>query len=143
MSKVSKAKPSAADRTVDMFSVPHAVVEIPVETSDAPEVATNKAETIEQSAERWRANAFFTQEHLSKHWGNTEGQSGKYRLSKSTRLPGWILVERMGLKDGDVYSWTGIMFPASELNEITGVFVTAAKQVAAKEAASVNKPSVQ
>lgn len=126
---MSKAKSSAADRTVDLFAPPTKdVVSVaqPLETDDASE-SKAPGGSIEVSAERWRANAFFTQEHLSKHFNQADQETGKFRITTSKGLPGWLLLERMGLNKGDVYSWTGVMFKESELYEVTGVFVKASK----------------
>ena len=72
---------------------------------------TKPSEPIEVSAERWRANAFFTQEALSDNFETPElvpeGQA-VYRISERN---GWAFLESRRLsKDGTAYGWTGVMF---------------------------------
>lgn len=116
-------KPNAADRTVDIFTG-----QTNVEAKEEVLEETAKgSETIEQAAERWRNNAFFTQEVVSKSFGKPETKNQSvYRL---TTKDGWTFLEqyRMG-KDGMAYHWAGIMFPESDLYEITSVFVRASKE---------------
>ncbi len=117
MSKPSK--PSAADRTVPMFSP---VVPTTEDATDAPRMS----ETIEVAAERWRNNAFFTQEHLSKHFNESLPGKEKYRL---TLKDGWRYLEQFRLdKSGGAYHYAGVMFADENLYELTGLFVKAAKE---------------
>ncbi len=129
-------KRSAADRTIDLFAgaiaAQDALSEKEAATAqedvkDAPKVS----ETIEVAAERWRNNAFFTQEHLSKHFNDGEPGKATFRL---TEKDGWQFLEqfRHG-KDGQAYHWTGLMFKDSDLFEIAGVVVKAAKAKREKE----------
>jgi len=131
------AKPSAASRTVDMFSVltkeqadkQEAAEAASAAAEDAKE-APKQAETIEQAAERWRNNAFFTQEHMSKSWGNAI-EKGVFRL---TERNGWLFLEqyRNG-RDGMAFHWAGVMFPTTDLYELTNVFVKASKAMKERE----------
>lgn len=120
MSKVTK--PSAADRTVDLFA--------PKEPTDFYEAATEPeafkgSETIEQAAERWRNNALFTAEHLSKHFNDSQPDTAKYRI---TVKGDWLFLEQFRLgKDGHAYHWAGLMFQEKDLYEVTSVFVKASK----------------
>jgi len=128
------AKSNASSRTVDMFSgLTRQQVEAEQKAlaeEDAVE-AHKQAESIEQAAERWRANAFFTQEHLSKHFNDGEPGTAVYRL---TEKDGWQFLEQFRLgKDGKAYGWTGLMFKDSDLYEITNVFVKASKAKKARE----------
>lgn len=120
-----KAKKSPdADRTIDMFTgkAKDDLVVLPV-ADDAPEEA-KPTETIEQAAERWRANAFFAQEQVSKHFKDTEYANSVYRL---TEKGDYIFLESFGSGDGRG-KWTGIMFKSQDLYEITSVFVAAARK---------------
>ncbi len=127
-------KKSAADRTVDLFSQAvtdakdrELLAEATVE--DTVEVP-RQSESIEQAADRWRQNAFFTQEHLSKHFNAGEPGKAVFRI---TEKDGWSFLEQLRLgKDGLAYHWTGLMFKTTDTYELTGVLLKAAK--ALKEA---------
>jgi hypothetical protein len=124
MSKVAK-KPSAALRTVDMFTGMTAVDAVQAVEEDAKD-SLKVSETIETSAERWRANAMFTAEHLSKHWNESKPETAKFRL---TEKDGNLFLEKFSLDvRGEAYHWSGLMFRASDLYELTSVFVKAAKE---------------
>ncbi len=116
-------KPSAADRTVDLFAPKEQVLS----TEDTTE-SVRLSETIEVAAERWRNNAFFTQEHFSKHFNDSIPGTAKYRI---TEKGGNMFLEQFRLgKDGEAYHWSGVMFASSDLNELTNVFVRAARSKA-------------
>ncbi len=127
----ANAKPSAATRTVDMFApaaveaaIAQAQVVAPEDLHDAPKVA----ETVEVAAERWRANAFFTQEHLSKHFNEGLPGKEKYRL---TLKDGWRYLEQFRLDSkGGAYHYCGLMLRDDSLYELTGLFVAASKEKA-------------
>lgn len=124
-------KPSAADRTVDMFcSAPTGFHQ---ETTVEPEEPTVKvAETIEQSAKRWRATAMFTSEHLSKHFNEGLSEKSVFRITTKDNM---MFLEKFSNDvSGKAYGWAGVMFRTDELYELTGVFVKASKELRAKEA---------
>ncbi len=128
-------KPSAQSRTIDLFAGAIAAQEALSDKEaatvqeDAPE-APRVSENIEKAAERWRNNAFFTQEHLSKHFNEGLPGTAKFRL---TEKDGWQFLEQFRLgKDGEAYHWTGIMFKDSDMYELTSVLVKAAKAKQAK-----------
>ncbi len=115
-------KPKASDRTVDMFTGKTKAEELAAAIEDIYE-NPKSAETIPEAAERWRANAFFTQQHISKHFEDSEYVGGKYRLTEDDK---WMYLERYGTnKPGSVATYTGLMFPKSDIGELTGVFVKA------------------
>ncbi len=119
-----KKKSSAADRTVGMFPDPAPVVLVTDDVTDAP----RQAETIEAAAERWRANAFFTQEHLSKHFNDCVPGKEKYRL---TLKDGWRYLEQFRLdKSGGAYHYCGLMFADENLYELTGLLAKASREKA-------------
>ncbi len=119
MSKPNK-KPSAADRTVDLFQPV-----VPTTEDQLSEVGRGN-ESIEQAAERWRATAFFTQEHLSKHFNESLPGKEKYRL---TLKDGWRYLEQFRLdKLGGAYHYCGLMFQDDNLYELTGLLVKASKE---------------
>ncbi len=122
MSKPQK-KPSAADRTVGMFDAPPP---LEVSTEDNLSEASRGSENIEQAAERWRNQAFFTQEHLSKHFNESLPGKEKYRL---TLKDGWRYLEQFRLDSkGGAYHYSGVMFKDENLYELTGLFVKASKE---------------
>lgn len=120
-------KPKAEDRTIDLFSGKTRQEE--VSTEDAVE-AHKTPETVEEQAERLREKAFETAEHLSKHWGQAI-DGGTYRLT--TRGQFMLLEQFKHNGHPAAYGYTGVMFPISDLYELTGVLVKAAKEKKAKE----------
>ncbi len=121
MTSPKSPKPSAADRTVDMFSVPQPA---PEEVPEA-EGTVRLPESIEAAAERWRANAIFTAEHFSKHYDANRPETSKFRL---TSKDGNLFLEKFSLDvKGEAYHWAGLMFRESDLYELTSVFVKASK----------------
>ncbi len=129
MLKLKKA--SAADRTLDMYSAQTAAAVDAVLAQEVHEdvtEATKQAETIEVAAERWRANAFFTQEHVSKHFNQSAPGKEKFRL---TLKDGWRYLEKFSLDSkGGAYHYCGVMFRDESLYELTGLFVAASKEKA-------------
>ncbi len=124
-------KPSAASRTMDMYSVQTAAAVDAVmakEVHEDVQEAHKQAETIEVAAERWRNNAFFTQEHLSKHFNESVPGKEKFRL---TLKDGWRYLEKFSIdKSGGAYHYCGVMFRDESLYELTGLFVAASKEKA-------------
>lgn len=118
-------KPSAEERTVDMFAAPKPVTETFLE--DQEPSGPRVGETIEVAAERWRANSFYTAEYFGKSWLNdlTEGAS-KFRLTEGGNL---MFLDRFQMdKSGKVAAhWTGVMFRKDDLYELTSVFVAASR----------------
>jgi len=129
-------KPTAAQRTVDLFTgKTEADIKITFDDSDSKDAPREPAETIEVSAERWRQNAFYTQEYVSENFGKvvTKIEGGASVLSPSdfrlTTKGDWMYLERFGkVVTGPVaVSYTGVMFPLSDLYRIASVFVQAAR----------------
>lgn len=126
MKKTSITKPSAADRTLGMFDVPKPP-ELHTEDTQLSE-ASRSNENIEQAAERWRANAFFTQEHLSKHFNESLPGKEKYRLACNDK---WYYLEQFRLDGkGGAYHYCGLMFAEENLYELTGLLVKASRDKA-------------
>jgi hypothetical protein len=91
------------------------------DAKDAP----RQAESIERASVRWRDNAFFTQEHMSKHFNNGEAGKAVFRVTEKN---GWSFLEQFRLgKDGMAYHWTGLMFRTSDTHELTNVLLKASK----------------
>lgn len=113
------SKPSAAERTVDLFTG-QTQAETAKVAIEEPEEAPKGSETIEQAAERWRNNAFYTAELFSKHsdWPN----GSKYRLTRKDNL---MFLEKFQGPDGNAYHWSGVMFDYRDLQVLTEVFVKA------------------
>lgn len=119
-------KSPAADRTIDMFTGRSKEDETVIRF-DSPEDAADAAkptETIEEAAERWRANAFFAQEQVSKHFREAEYEGRVYRL---TEKDDWFFLESFSGENGRG-KWTGVMFQSKDLYEITSVFVAASRK---------------
>lgn len=127
-------KPSAASRTVDLFSGKTAMEEAEAEAmakaEDVEEHHRPLAEPIEKVMDARRDNCFEYQESLSKLWDSNPNE--KFRL---TRKGDWMFLETIRHKDGkEAYAWTGVMFRYDSLYEITSVFYAAAKEKKASEA---------
>lgn len=122
-------KSQAKDRTIDLFSGKTKEEEIAVALEDIQEpVGAKEPETIEQASERWRERCFQTSEYLSKRFGKEAIDGGSYRL---TVRGGQMLLEQFRHTESGkgAYGWTGIMFPETDLYDITSVFVKAAKEL--------------
>ncbi len=135
MSNSMARKPSSADRTLSMFSTAAAgAAKLEDQTTADAEDAARPSETIEQAAERWRASAFYTQELVSKLFLEPPEAKAGHATFRLTEKDGWLFLEqyRNG-KDGMAYHWSGVMFPYSDLYELAGVIVKAAKEKQARE----------
>jgi hypothetical protein len=109
----------------DLFTADSSAVE-KADDTDAPKAGSPR---IEDNLDRYRAQAMLAQESVSKNWSGAKGQ-GVYRL---TRKGEWMYLEQMRLgKDGEAFAWSGVMFPESDMYEITGVMVKASKAKAGK-----------
>lgn len=139
MSKKTQ-KPSASDRTIDIFTK-QTNVEAAAE-ADLDKVEHKPSENIEQAANRWRDNAFFTQETVSKTFAKPPEEKANVSTYRLTEKGAWMFLEefRNG-KDGWAYGWTGIMFRSDSLYELTNVFVRAAKAKKEHEVSSTNVTS--
>lgn len=123
----------APDRTVDMFSGKTREQE----TEEAERIqagldvaaeAKEKGLTIEQAADKYRANAFTLAEFTSGAFGDEAAAESQYRV---TRKNGWLYLERTGVARGGVgaYSYAGLMFPEGELEKLARVFVAAVRDM--------------
>jgi len=114
-------KPDAKSKTVDMFTGKTQLEEA-LSASEVIEETPRGSETIEQAAERWRQNAFYTNEFMSKRFTESVPETAKFRLTKKD---GAVFLEKFQLgKDGYAYHWSGVMFKESDMDEITSVFVS-------------------
>lgn len=134
---MSKArKPPAADRTIDIFS------------GRTKEEEANEAEriqqgldivaqergpglTIEQAADKWRANAFVGQEWSTKNFGSPSSDSNEYR---TTLKSGMLYLEKTAANPGTrgAFSYAGLMFPEEDAPKLATAIVAAAKAYLAK-----------
>src|SRR5688500_13369080 len=112
------SKKSASDRTVDMFS------------GKTQEELNNEAErikqgldvveqpkrpvTIEEAADKWRANAFVTQEWCSLLFGNPKAEEHQFRV---TVKDGMAYLEKTAYGPGSngAWSYASIMLPEGDL----------------------------
>lgn len=87
--------------------------------------------TIEDNADRYRANAFSGQEWTSKHFGDAAATSNQYRLSTKN---GMMYIEQSRtLGINGAYGYTGLMLPEQDLPALARVVVDAAKSYIAKQ----------
>lgn len=138
------SKPSAADRTVDMFSgkTPVEVAEEAkriAEDADVveAELAKGEAKPMEEEADRWRSSAFQSQEWLSKHFPiNRNGErASQFRISYGkVGDQGWYYLEELHSYSGKtVSSYKGLMCREEDLFALTETIVAAARAKKAKE----------
>jgi hypothetical protein len=123
---MASRKPKAEDRTIDIFSGKTKLEEGQV--GEVIESTNQGSETIEEAAERWRANAFYTQETWSKtHPEPTKPLLSKFRLTESGEL---MLLEKFTMDATGLGSshWTGVMFKQDDLYELTSCLVRASKK---------------
>ncbi len=112
--------PSASERTVNLFAAPVEPVPEYLE-GDAKDRTENRTE----SSDRLRDNAFQVQEWTSKSFGITPGPANEYRV---TLRKGFYYLECVS----DA-RYCGLMIPETDLFNITGVIVDAAKAKRARE----------
>lgn len=113
-------KPSAADRTVDMFTGSTNVEA--AEQSDVKDEVKEANPSVEANMDRYRTNAFEYQETLSKHFMDHSEGKDTFRL---TEKGPHMLLEKKSHGAGEAYGWTGVMFRSDSLEEITKTFVEA------------------
>lgn len=122
-------KPSAADRTIDMFASP--AVERPIEVVE--EAKEDGRVTVEEDADRMREKAFAGQEWASKYFGDREAPGNEYRMS---RHGDHYYLETILKELGKplAYGYTGVMVHKRDLMEMTKVCVAAVRALQASEA---------
>ncbi len=127
---------SAADRTIDIFA--QAAMSKVEDASTEDTVDRSKpGESIEEASERWRATAFYGLELVSKHFNDEEKPDiATFRLTVKPDSKGkeWMFLEQFRNSNGSkAYHWSGVMFPYSDLYELAGVVVKAAKEKQSRE----------
>ena len=113
-------KPSAADRTVDMFTPAPIVVEHEAEEEKHERV------TLEEDANRMRDKAFTVQDWTTKLFGIPEATGNEFRVS----LKGsHYYVETLAKTPGtaSAYGYTGVMVHERDLFNLATVIVAAVR----------------
>lgn len=120
-------KPSAADRTIDLFSGKTSVEALEnakriAEDADIAEanLAKGGIKPMEEEADRWRAQTFSSQEWMSKNFPIAKGErASQFRLTRATiGDQDWYYLEELHSYSGKtVSSYRGMMcrdedFPA-------------------------------
>ncbi len=129
-------KPSAADRTVDMFSAtpaPRPIDEREVEVI----VSDEKAERVpmELEVDRYRAQAFLGQEWTTAAFGSLDAPGNEYRVSrKGAHYYVETLAKAPGAPGGQAYGYTGVMVHDRDLFALTTVLVQAVRDKQKREA---------
>lgn len=119
-------KPSAAERTVDMFAArpslqtPHEPVE--AVTDDAAE-SKEGSPLIEDNLDKWRDKAFETQEWASENFGKID-EGIQFRWS---RRGGHVYLEATRANGGAIHSYNGVMFTSDEFRQLVQVTAKAWK----------------
>ncbi len=124
-------KPSAADRTVNMFTGQAPIDERPVEViEDDPH--QGERVPLEQDVDRLRAQAFQGQEWTTKAFGMHEAPANEFRVS----LKGaHYYVETLAKTPGtpNAYGYTGVMVHERDLYNFVTVLVQAVRAKQSKE----------
>lgn len=141
----SRKKSPAEDRTVGLFTGRTA-------EEEAAEAARIKAEEdiqaskeertpMAEAVDTWRSNAFQCQEWTSKYFpkpgtptpledaAKNAPNSRQYRLS--AHGPD-LYLEKAGIREGEMFSYAGIMFPLEDVFELSILFTKAAKAMLGK-----------
>lgn len=130
------SKPSATDRTVDMFTgkAPVEVAEEARRIAENADLATTEergeSRPMEDEADRWRSSAFRTQEWMSKHFPVLKGEpASQFRISHGVvNGQGWYYLEELHSHSGKhASSYKGFMVRDEDLFNLTDVIVAAAR----------------
>jgi hypothetical protein len=93
---------------------------------DVSESHKTGSPTIEDNADRYRANAFSGQEFVTKHFGDPTATTNQYRL---TTKNGMMYLEQSRSNGATgAYGYAGVMLPRSDLPALARVVVDAAKR---------------
>ncbi len=135
-------KPSAADRTCNMFGAPLAstIDERPVEILEKED---EKGERIpmELEADKYRAQAFQGQEWATAAFGTLEAPGNEYRVSHKGSF---YYVETLGKERGATCSrYCGLMVHDCDLYALTAVLVQAVRDKQAREKREADAKSPQ
>lgn len=125
-------KPSASDRTVGMFDGKTDQEKLDEaerirQGLDNVEQSKASSDTLEQSADRWRAEAFKGREHVSRFFGLESPHENQYRLSSRD---GSLYLEKLGYTDktDKAYSYAGVFFPEGDIVALAKLFVAHARE---------------
>jgi hypothetical protein len=123
-------KPSAADRTVDMFAQVG-----PMDTREAEAIQDDEKTdrvSMEEDADRMRLKAFQGQEWASKCFAQIDAPGNEYRMS---RHGDHYYLETILKELGKplAYGYTGVMVHKRDLLEMTKVCVAAVRALQALE----------
>ena len=141
MRSKATSKPSAADRTVDLFSgkTPLEVVQEAqriASDADLETEAKGEAKPMEEETDRWRASTFRTQEWLTKNFPiDHSGRGTQFRMSYAVvNGQGWYYLEELHTHSGKhVSSYKGCMVREEDLFSLADVIVAAARAKKAKD----------
>ncbi len=129
-------KPTAADRTINMFSKATPIEERPIEVLPDDEKLDDRV-PVEQDVDRRREAAFTGQEWTTKFFGVPEAEGNQYRMSKRGEF---YYLEMLHKLDGvrTAHGYTGVMVHERDLFSMATVIVAA---VRAKQHEDSQKPS--
>ena len=118
-------KPSASDRTVNMFAVPVPIDERPVEVID-DEVHEGQRVPLEQDVDNLRKQAFLGQEWTTKAFGIPNAEGNDYRVSRRGQ---YYYLETLSRVPGvpAAYGYVGVMLHERDLFAATAVLVQAVR----------------
>lgn len=124
-------KPTAADRTVSMFTGQTPIEERPIEViEEAPH--EGERVTMEQDADRMRSVAFQGQEWATKAFGEPDAEGNEYRVSfKGSHYYLECLAKTPGARSA--YGYVGLMVHERDLLNLTKVMVQAVRDKQAKD----------
>lgn len=125
-------KPSAADRTVNMFTGSTNLEA--AEQSDVTVEAKDASPEIEANMDRWLQKAIDTQQYLSKKFADSVPNDEAWRLTKAKDTYTLELVGKGA--DGKAFKWWAFQFHENSLYSLANVIVEASR---AKKASDVQK----
>lgn len=134
-SKTRVTKPSAASRTVDMFTGTTQMEAYQAAVEEVKDEPRGPALSIEESADRYRASAFVGQEWSSKYWPPDAPIGTEKASFRWSRKGDFIYLEQVRSgKDGRAYHYAGVMFPVSDWEELIEATSAAHKVVGNRKA---------
>lgn len=128
-------KPSASDRTVEMFqpaiaNMDQRAVEAPVDEEKANRVP------MEQDVDRMREKAFTAQEWATKAFGIPDADGNQYRVSHRGAYYYLETLAKAHGVHGSAYGYVGLMVHERDLYAVTQVLVQAVRDKQKKESAN-------
>ena len=123
-------KPSAAARTVDMFTSSTQVEKVEAAVEEVKDDERADFQPMDARADEYREKSFKCQEWTTKYFGNpNEGDSDEYRMTKKGDT--YCLEQLKRSPEGkSFYGYASLMVPAKNLIPMATVIAAAAREYA-------------